>query len=310
MSPTAQGRLTLTSGVPFLTADVTAAATIYYTPAVGNQLPIWNGVDFAATTFAEISQALSDATKSPAASAANSNYDLFVWIDTSTITLSRGPAWASDTTRGTGAGTTELKFLNGIYVNANLITNGPSANNGTYVGTIRTNASNSVDMMFAPAGATGGTANHLFVWNMYNRRRVSSVNFDTTASWVYSTATWREKNASASNQTSFICGIAEDAFRATNTTVFSGNAAGTNGECNIGLDSTTVPATHSQGGIGISVTSALDVVPQSSLDSMPSIGFHFVAALERAGGIGTLTWHGWRTTVTETDLPLTFVWSM
>src|SRR5271166_4678164 len=37
-----QGRLTLTSGTPIMQATVTGATSVYYTPALGNQIPIYS----------------------------------------------------------------------------------------------------------------------------------------------------------------------------------------------------------------------------------------------------------------------------
>jgi hypothetical protein len=72
------GRLTNSSGVPVPTSDVAGAATIYYAPYLHRLVPIFDGVQFVPTDIGgELSQALSDTTKSPAAAANNSNYDLF-----------------------------------------------------------------------------------------------------------------------------------------------------------------------------------------------------------------------------------------
>jgi hypothetical protein len=89
-----QGRLTLTSGVPVLTSDVTGAGTIYYTPYIGDFCPLFDGSStWTMTQFTELSQALSDSAKSPAAAAAHECYDLFVWDDGGTKRCTRGPAW-------------------------------------------------------------------------------------------------------------------------------------------------------------------------------------------------------------------------
>src|SRR5207302_1105083 len=117
-----QGRLTLASGTPVMTSDQAAKTTVYYSPYVGQFVPIYDGTRFIATdTGGELSQATTDTTKSPAAVAANSNYDVFVWNDAGTVRATRGSAWTSDTARGTGAGTTELQRLNGIWTNKNAI---------------------------------------------------------------------------------------------------------------------------------------------------------------------------------------------
>ena len=111
---TPQGRLTLTSGAPVMTSGVSSSTSIYYTPATGSLIPISDGSKFYPTTFSELTNTTTNNTTNPAACTTNSNYDLFVWDNGGTITLSRGPAWTSDTSRGTGAGTTELQRLNGL----------------------------------------------------------------------------------------------------------------------------------------------------------------------------------------------------
>ncbi len=52
-----QGRLTLTSGTAMTTSDVCGATSICCTP-VGNQVPIYNGTNFAPTIFYELTLAL------------------------------------------------------------------------------------------------------------------------------------------------------------------------------------------------------------------------------------------------------------
>ena len=90
---TPQGRLTLTSGTPEMTSSVTGATTIYYTPAVGDWVKIYDGASWGVYSFSELSQLTTDTTKSPAACIANTNYDMFVWNDSGTIRCTRGPAW-------------------------------------------------------------------------------------------------------------------------------------------------------------------------------------------------------------------------
>ena len=72
------GRLTLTTATPYLSAAVIAATSILFTPVNGNQAPLWNGTAWSVTSFTEMSCLLSDATKSPAAAVSASCYDLFI----------------------------------------------------------------------------------------------------------------------------------------------------------------------------------------------------------------------------------------
>jgi hypothetical protein len=58
---TAQGRLTLTSGVPVTTADVAGVGTIYYTPSTGRLVPLWDGAQFVPTSIGvELSNVLAN----------------------------------------------------------------------------------------------------------------------------------------------------------------------------------------------------------------------------------------------------------
>lgn len=285
-----QGRLTLTSGTPVMTSDVTAATTIYYTPSNGNLCPIYNGAFFVNTAFSQLSQATTDNTKSPAAVANNSNYDMFVWNDSGTIRCTRGPAWSSDTSRGSGAGTTELTLVNGMYLNANAITNGPGASRGTYVGSVRSNGSAQIDWMVLPAAAAGGSANLLGVWNAYNRVNVRSICRDSTDSWSYSTATIRAANNSTSNRISFIVGLQESCFLNSMYLVLTGNStAGANGYVGVGIDTTSAFTNNL---IGFNSTQFAITVAGYYIGPVSSVGFHYAQALERGDTTTTTTWYG------------------
>jgi hypothetical protein len=278
-----QGRLTLATGIAVMTSTVTAANTVYYTPSNGNLIPIYDGTNMVPTAAAEISQLTTDATKSPAAATTNSNYDVFVWNDSGTIRATRGPPWTSNSTRGTGAGTTELVLTNGILLNKISITNGPAASRGTYVGTIRTNGTSTIDYIVG-GSASGGTAGLLGVWNMYNRNLSTAQSIDSGANYTYATATIRQARASAGNQISVLTGLSVD------TVAFSWQiriatvaVVAANSQLGIGEDSTTTFAS-----IGAIVqTSAASIfvaIPVAWLIKVPSLGFHVYAAVEVGNG--------------------------
>lgn len=286
------GRLTLTSGTPVLTSSVTAATTVYYTPYVGNTVHIYDGTSWIAYTFSELSQDLSDSTKSPAATTGDNNYDLFVWNDSGTVRCTRGPAWSSSTSRGTGASTTEIERVGGVWVNAEAITNGPAAQRGTYVGTIRTNSSNQVDMMVgAPTAAAGGTANVLGVWNMYNRVDVSATSRDSTDSWDYTTATIRAANNSSSNRVTLVRGLDEESVHATYSVPTTQASTGNQRIAGIGLDSTSAFADGSTRGNQVDQTSG-PVDHHARVAGLAGLGLHYYQALEYSAGSGTTTWLG------------------
>lgn len=304
--PSPGGRLTLESGVPVSTSDQIDKTTIYYTPYMHGFVPLYNGSNWYVAPFSELSQTLADDTKSPLAAATNTLYDMFVWNDAGTLRLSRGPAWSSSTSRGTGAGTTELERVNGIYVNKVAITNGPAAQRGLYVGTIATDGSGAngeLNMMFRPTAAAGGSANRLDVWNMYHRVAVTSLCRDSTNTWTYSTATTRSANNSASNRVTAVFGLSEDAVRSRYSAPVTSTTSNSMARVGVGRDSTTgfdgVPGQiATQSG-----SSGFQVIGHDS-GQPAGIGSHYFQALERAE-LGTVTWYGDDNAPTITQMALT-----
>jgi hypothetical protein len=175
-----QGRLTLTSATPVLSADVTSAGTIYYTPYKGLFFPLYNGT---ATILASIGAELSLVLDSNAAHTgyqqSGKNFDLFLINDAGTIRLVSGPAWSSDTARATA-----LEYKNGFLCNAASMTAKfdtsastltVAQDQGTYVGTVRMSADGVTKWVANPAAAAGGGNCQLLLWNAYNRLLVSAV---------------------------------------------------------------------------------------------------------------------------------------
>jgi hypothetical protein len=274
------GRLTLSSLLPVTITDVTAATTVRYALHNHNRIALYNGTRWVLKTFTELSQATTDTTKSPAAVANNSMYDVFVWDDAGTLRATRGPPWTSDIVRGAGAGTTELARLDGRFVNNVAITNGPAAQRGLYVGTFRSDASAQVN----------DTLTKRHVWNMYNRVPRPMKAVDATVSWNYSTNTFRQANGSTANQLDFILGLNEE--RATASALGRAyNSGATYRACvtAIGLDSTTTPS-----GIyaGFATSTVISGSGTAFYEGFPGLGRHFLAWLERGDGIDTQSWSG------------------
>lgn len=283
------GRLTLESGVGVSSADQAAKTTVYYTPHRHNRIRLYDGTRWKWYTFAELSQATTDNTKSPAAVAASKNYDVFAWDDGGTLRATRGPTWdagavaGSDTARGTGAGSTELEFFEGRWVNKNAITNGPAARRGLFVGTIRSDASSQINDTLA--------IRH--VWNAVNRVRRPMFRHDSTDSWTYDTDAFREANGSTANRLSFVAGLAGEAVNATVVVTPRANVTSATWIVGIGVNSTTVNSAINGGATGTAasnrpaMTSATYVGPST-------LGAAFLSWLERttATGGGTVTWMG------------------
>lgn len=86
----AQGRLTLTSGLPVTTSDVTGASTVYYTPAVGNLISLYDGTaTWTPLTFTELSVALSGLVT-------GQGYDVFAYNNSGVVALETAE-WANAT---------------------------------------------------------------------------------------------------------------------------------------------------------------------------------------------------------------------
>lgn len=227
-----QGRLTLTSGTPITTTDVTGATQFYYTPgSLGDLIPIWNGLAFVSVPFTELTQLNTDTTKSPAAVASNSVYDIFAWLDGGTVRATRGPAWSSDTARGAGAGTTHVVLLNGIWVNQFAITNGPGANRGTLLGSVRSDGSSQLK----------DTVAFRWVSNAYNSVPRQMAVVEATSSWTYNTSTFRQANANAANQLDILQTMAGGQLVAFVISTYSNTVSGS--FASVGIDINTINTT-------------------------------------------------------------------
>ena len=203
------GRLTLTSGVPVLTADVVNAGTVYYTPYNGNLVPVFVGPSWQNVTFIEIGLALNATFQTT-----GNLYDVFLYNNAGVVTIVAGPAWSSGTSRGVGAGTTQIQMLNGIWVNTVSMTAHNGANTftvpalqGTYLGTIYCNANAAVTMNFLPASVAGGSNNIMGLFNAYNQKRVSSIERDSTSAYTYTSNVVRIADNSNSNRVTFVDGL-------------------------------------------------------------------------------------------------------
>src|SRR5262245_62003447 len=281
----AGGRCTLTTLTPILTGSVTGATTVFYTPFRSQLVPIFDGTNWVMTDVGgELSQLTTDNTKSPAAVANNSNYDVFVWNDNGTFRATRGPAWSSGTTRG---GSADIFRLKGVYTNLSSITNGPAAQRGTYVCTISSNGTASIDYIFG-SSASGGVAGRFMVWNYYNRSLVSSFVFDTGTSYTYTSATIRQARASAGNQIAFLVGATEDSFSAwTQSFVQTAAVATAFSTTGMGLDSNTVFT--AAGLVQTATANAWRGVGSSYWSAYPGIGPHTISRIEQGDGTNANT---------------------
>ena len=261
-------RISLSSGVPVTVSDVTAAGTVYMTPYRGNRCSVFDGTAWTQYTFSELSLSLGT-------DAANSNYDLFVYASGGVLTLER-LVWTNFNTRATA-----LTYQDGVPVRSGATTR-------RFLGTYRTTNT---------AGETEDSFANRLVWNYQHRVPRLMRMIDGTNTWTYTTATYREANATT-NRLSFVIGLAESLVDAEYVAVVS----------NTGYTGATIPAAvqvqiaigdggivPGDSGIGLAhVTQPNNVVNQAraTFSQYAAVGYHTWLALERSTASGTTTWYG------------------
>lgn len=250
-----EGRLTLTSGTPVTTADVTAAGTVYFTPYNGNRVRVYDGTRWIVKTFSEISLSLTLTS--------GKNYDIFLDDDASTLSAVE---WTNDSTRATA-----LTTQDGVYVKSGDTTK-------LYLGTIRASGANTAEDSNAKR----------FVWNAYNRVRRSMSYTGQTGTWTYTTASYRQANATSTNRLEAVFGLASDSVAvkvACSVSNSTGNIAVAAG---VGVDSTTVNSAQQFGYNAL--TSQKQIA--TFYEAIPVVGYHAYNWLEISQAIGTTTWVG------------------
>lgn len=263
------GRLTLASGTPVTTADVTAATTVYFTPYQGNRIALYNATyGWDLFEFAELSIALgTDAASLP--------YDVFAYINAGAVAIER-LAWTNGTTQATA-----LTTQNGVLVKSGDPTR-------RYLGTYRTTA---------VIGQTEDSALKRFVWN-YTHRLDRSLLVNDTASWTYSSGVWRQANNSDANRAEVVIGVAEDPVYVTVSAMVANsvvvNAITTYAAVGVGVDSVTVQSTVTNSQWAHPYVAAIPAMARSEGAFAVAAGYHYFAWLEYANVTngGVFTWYG------------------
>jgi hypothetical protein len=266
------GRLTLTSLTPVTTSDVLAATVIYYTPFVGDFLPLWTSANgWRNYRFGQKSLAVPSTT--------SQMYDVFGYLSGGELVL-ESLAWTNDTTRATG-----LTMVNGLQTKTGDQTR-------LYLGSFRTTTvSGQTEDSFGGGHQAGG---HRYVWNMYNRQLRSIGVKETTDSWSYTTATWRQANGNAGNKVECVLGLSEDQVSVFGHSTVANPDAAVAVSTGVGIDSTTVNSallvgTFGQSAAGSNSTGQTTV---ANYRGFPAIGYHALNWIEISQASGTTTWYG------------------
>ncbi len=258
------GRLTLASGTPVTTSDVTAATVLYFTPYWHSEVALYTNGAWQSYTFSERSLSLSSLS-------ADTNYDIFLYDNAGTLTL-QAVAWSNNTTRAT-----DLARQDGVYVKS-------GAPEYRYLGTIRTTGT---------AGQCEDSVARRFVWNCYNRVLCQMVAVDTTDSWTYTVQAWRPSHNNTTDgvgRVSFVVGIAGAPVTAW-ASVHAGHDAGAlTASCGIACDATNT--NHAQVHTGRAVATGHGA-HYAFYSTRVGAGYHYLQWVEYSSYTsGTSTFHG------------------
>jgi len=256
------GRLSLTSGVAITTSNVTSAGTLYFTPYNGNKISLYESSNWVLYSFSQLSLSLTLTS--------GKNYDVFVYNNSGTLTLELSAAWTTDTERADA-----VILQDGVYVKSSNTTR-------RLVGTIRASGTN----------VTEDSTSRRFVWNLYNRVERIMRALETTDSWTYTTATFREANGGSTPGVSrfdYVVGFSEDYLDVQVYVPVITNAAIISTIAGIGIDSSSVNSANLFYGFTHSDTFGS---AQAFFKGHPGIGYHSIRWLEFSTASGTTTWYG------------------
>ena len=286
------------AGVLMPTADVTGVTNLFYEPAFGNGLPIYNGSAMANVAFSELTLAV------PSSRVADTLYDVYVFLNSGTPTLAFGPAWSSSTlgssARGSGAGTAQQATVAGIVVNASAVTavNGSNSytiptNQGTYVGTCYIDGTNGQLSFYR----TWGQSRKWACWNAYNQQKIVLKVGDSTSSWTYASATPRVSRGNSGNSMIVLTGLAQEEVEVSfqQTITVQENTSSGSAQIGVGVNATSFSGTTGNVIFNISGNPGTVVGGNgvASYTLPPSLGVNQLNALEATPQTaGTITFDG------------------
>lgn len=271
------GRLTLTSGTPVTTSDVTGATSIYYTPYVSNVITLWDGYRWRPIEFTEYTLALGTLTS-------GKPYDVFAYLSSGALAC-EVLVWTNDTTRATA-----ITIQDGRYCKSGDKTR-------LYLGSFYTTSTTTTED--SGGGTTTQTGGKRYLWNMYNRIARPMAVFDSAA-WNYASTTYRQANNASGNKVEFIIGLAEDEVSA--SALLDGYVASNyfSMSVGIGVDSTTTNSAYIGYPFTALASSQFTMSSVGTYRGIPGVGRHYLAYLERGhpntvsmqntGGLQAMVW--------------------
>lgn len=290
IQPRPQGRLTLTSGVAVTVTDVTAAGTIYLT--AGPHITC-NGTSILADVHAQESVVLDSNSGHTNYHQSGKNFDIYRIKDGGTYRIGTGPAWSTDTARGSGAGTTEVHLFGntGIWTNVNTILIRYGSNSGDTVSVPADQAVLIGSVRMTANGQTEDSSAKRFLYNVFDQvPRLLRNATETTDTWNYTTATFRQANGSASNQLDVVVGLPGNLLSAEVYGLASNSSGNVFIAVGIGVDLTNTNAAQLMTPSTTALTSRVALL--AKYQGYPAVGRHFYPWLEYSTATGTTSWYG------------------
>lgn len=261
-------RLSGVSATPVMTADSTTLSTIYLAQFKGNHISLFDGTNWQdAAPASEVSLAVTGRTT-------DLPFDIFAYLNAGVVTL-EFLDWTSATARATA-----LVRLDGV-----LVKSGDSKRR--WVGSCR--ARSATTFHWVRAGDDLPCKMDLF--NADNRVDVNFTLRALTNTWTYTTATWRQAQASTNYQTDVMVGLQEEAFEASLMVTSTNATSNVSRQVGIGFDSTTA-FTGLTGATSNDAAVAGEQLGIARIAHQPTIGRHFYAWNEISTASGTTTWFG------------------
>lgn len=258
------GRLTLTTASPV--ADAAAQGTIYWTPYKHGVISLWDGAQYVNVIPGEKSLSLT--------ATSGSVYDVFGYLSGGTLAL-ESLVWTNTTTRATG-----------LTVDSSGVTHKTGDQTRRHLGTFYASGTNQCT---DNSGIRG-------LWNQDNRVVRVLASKDTTNSWTYTTAAFREINAGTTPGISRVNVVSGDSATSVSlhslSVVSNSNATVVIVTAAIGLDSTTARATDSINDNAAASTTTGAMSIQAIYSGIPGVGLHVLSQLEFSAATGTTTWYG------------------
>jgi hypothetical protein len=261
-------------------ADGSAFTTVYLAPITSDQIAIYNGSSWVVRSASGVSYVLAGRTT-------DLPFDIFAFWTGAVVSL-EVLNWTSGTARATA-----IARQNGVWTKSGDATR-------RYLGTVRPRSATTFAIRRTPNWSTGTAA--IDIWNVDNRKQTNAVIQSPGSDWTYSTATYRQANATAAAQIDTIAGLAGDCASLVLLATVSSTGVGAGDKAGIAISG---PLTSSQTYLRVFATVNATVgtvqLTAFSHDQVP-LGIGAFKWLEKGTGSGTNTWYGDTVTENQTGL--------